>query len=70
MNNLGQLEEEGRRREAGTKSVKLEGGPYYEHSDSESVCLRKYRHGLSSPEDTCSISTDMSTSTDMSDESW
>ena len=70
VNNLGQLEEEERRREAGKQSVRVETEPYCEHSDSESVCRMKYRHGLSSPEDTCSVSTDMSTSTDMSDQSW
>ena len=70
MNNLGQLEEEGRRREGGTKSGRGQEEPYCEHSDSESVCRMKYRHGLSSPDDTCSVSTDMSTSTDMSDQSW
>ena len=71
MNNIGQLEDEERRREAGAKNgCRRETEPYCEHSDSESVCRMKYRHGLSSPEDTCSVSTDMSTSTDMSDQSW
>ena len=70
LNNFGHLEDQEKRRLGGKNSERGQGEPYCEHSDSESVCRMKYRHGLSSPEDTCSVSTDMSTSTDMSDQSW